>query len=131
MNRNKTLSAAIIAALSIGGTVAQAGTFEMTAPVAGTTPKVATELFPTNPSAMPSTANFETTYTLDLGEDASGNANKVQKPFYVTFTLSGAEWNSEPSSASIELKRDGNPIASPTISFVGVYMGSDEPNYAQ
>jgi hypothetical protein len=130
MNRNKTLSAAIIAALSIGGTVAQAaGTFDITVPAVNTTPKVATELFPNNtPGAMPAATDFETTYTLDLGEDTNGDPNKVQKPFYVNFVLSGGEWNSQPSSSSIELWRDGNQVTDPlTISFVGVT--ETEANY--
>lgn len=124
MNQNKKLSAAIIAALSMGGGVAQAGTFEITLPAATTTPSVAMELFPLKtPSAMPSTAaGFETTYTLDLGTDANDAPNKVQQPFYISYQLTGGKWDSEPSSASIELVRHtGSTITDkPTISFVGV-----------
>jgi len=124
MNQNKTLSAAIIAALSMGGGVAQAGSFEITQPAVTTTPSVAMEMFALKaPDAMPSTASgFETTYTLDLGTDANDDPNKVQKAFYISYELTGGKWESEPSSASIELVRrtDSTMTNKPTISFVGV-----------
>ncbi len=123
MNQNKTLSAAIFAALTIGGGVAQAGTFTITQPAVTTTPSVAMELFALNaPSAMPNIATgFETTYTLDFGKDANDDPNTVQKAFYITYELTGGKWDSEPSSVSIELVRADTTITvKPTISFVGV-----------
>jgi hypothetical protein len=124
MNQNKTLSAAIFAALTIGGGMAQAGTFTITQPVVTTTPSVAMELFALNtPSAMPSTTGFETTYTLDFGKDANDDPNTVQKAFYISYELTRGVWDwdsDEPSSASIELVRADTTMVKPTISFVGV-----------
>ncbi len=115
MSHNKILSAAIVAALSVGSGAAQAaGTFALTQPAVTTTPNVAYELFPTNPSALPSGTTFQATYTLGLEK-------VVAKAFYINYTLTGGKWESDPSSSSIELQDNtGAARTAPTISFADV-----------
>ena len=124
MSHNKILSAAIVAALSMGGGAAQAaGTFTLTQPAGlTTTPNVAYELFPTNspdplPNGTTAATRFEVTYTLGLEND-------VKKAFYIEYTLTGGKWNNDPSSNSIELQDNAGAVrtdaTAPTVSFVGV-----------
>jgi hypothetical protein len=114
MTHNKILSAAIVAALSMGGGAAQAaGTFALSQPVT-TAPNVAYELFPTNPSALPDGTPFQVTYTLGL-------ESNITKAFYINYTLTGGKWQTDPSSTSIELQDSaGTARAAPTVSFTAV-----------
>ncbi len=105
MTHKKILTAAIAAALSIGGGTAQAGTFEVTEPASGTA-AVAYELFNqsnTGYVVLPCDVvdadycgthgqEFKLEYTLD--ED-------IDKDFTVKFTLTGAEWGNEPDLMTI------------------------------
>lgn len=116
MNHNKILGAAIVAALSMGGGIAQAApSFDMTAPVAST-PTIAMELFNNNAAddetqALPSTSTFTTKYTLGLGVE---DANKVTQPFTVIYTLTNGVWDNPPLATQFSLEDAGS---APSITY--------------
>lgn len=120
MSHNKILSAAIVAALSVGGGTAQAEdpTFGITVGATAMPQTIALELFDRAAGADATTtlpcnaSTFKTEYALNgLGSGVDGN---IIEDITVTYTLTGGTWQSHPLAPNFTLTNAG---AAPSLSY--------------